>query len=164
MMVEVFLTNITFRLLHFIYPMAFYILYFAFNIYRWGAGYTPTFQALDYGDHPSVSFPFIFIVILAVCPALHLLAFGVDTLRWTLLLTCIERHKRRFLEVSSAAGGATSYERGRSSTSTRIYTSSRVIPTTSHDDSPRRNTSSCEMNTTSTAMEKLFYNGSLAYL
>ena len=161
MMIEIFLTNITFRLLHFIYPMIFYVLYFAFNIYRWGAGYTPYFQALDYGNHSSVAVPFIFVVLLVVCPLLHLLGFGIDTLRWTLLLTCIERHKKRFLEVASATGGATSYARGRSSISTRMNMSSRVCPTS--DTTPGRSVSS-QNKPTSTAMEQLFYNGSLAYL
>ena len=159
MIFEVLLTNITIRLFHFIYPFIFYILYFAFNIYRWSAGYTPVYRVLDYGNYPDSSIVFIIVIFLVVCPVLHLVAFGIDTLRCTILLSCFERHRKRFLEVASAADGTTSYARCQSSFSPRNGSSSRNL------SAPRVSPGENEENNKAVfiAMEQLFSSGRLAY-
>ena len=158
MIIEILVTNITLRLLHLVYPMIFYITYIAFNIYRWGAGYSPVFQVLDYDNHPGMSIGFIFIVAIVIGPVLHLLAYALDTLRLTILLTCIERHRRRFVEVLNGSEGVGSYARGQSSVSNRAQTTSRIYPTDTTSPS-----ASSTNKPISTAMEQLFCNGRLAY-
>ncbi|CAK8685994.1 unnamed protein product [Clavelina lepadiformis] len=109
MITDVLVTNTTVRLLHVFYSAIFYVIFFVFHIYRWAAGNTPAYVVLDYGNHPDLGTIFIIVVLLLVCPLCHVTAYGLDTLRWKLLLVCIKRHQRRFIEVSNAAQGIMTY-------------------------------------------------------
>lgn len=113
MVIDVMMTNITIHILHFVYSFMFYVIYFAFHLYRWGAGYTPLQTALDYGSHTNTSVGFLLITLLLFCPFFHMLAYAIDTLRYFLLINCIARHRKRFIEVSNATEGVRPYTRGR---------------------------------------------------
>ena len=130
MVVDVFVTNITVHLLHFIFPCVFYVLFFLLHVYRWSAGNTPVYMLLDYGNYPASSIAVIFIITLLVSPALHFLAYAIDSLRSSLLLTYIGRHRRRFIEMTNANERFSSFTRGHSSSS-KHPSSTQVHPSNS---------------------------------
>lgn len=103
MMIDVFVSNITIRLLHLVYPAVYYIGFYMFHVYRWASGFTPGYKILDYGNFPGLAVSQIFIVVFVLCPALHCLAYGIDTLRWRILITCFKRHRKRLIDVVNAA-------------------------------------------------------------
>ncbi|XP_078486010.1 uncharacterized protein LOC100182129 [Ciona intestinalis] len=103
MIIDTFITNTSVRILHVIYPVLYYVIYFIFHIYRWGSGFTPKLRVLDYGTSPDSAVPFVIITVLVYCPFIHVIAYVTDTLRWKLLITCVRRHRKRLHDVMRAA-------------------------------------------------------------
>ncbi|XP_039259888.2 uncharacterized protein LOC120336304 [Styela clava] len=101
MLIDVFIHDISVRLLHFIYPDAWFIFFSLIHVYRWAAGYIPTHLVFSFTDIPA-SMPSLFILFVVVIyiPVIHQIAFGIDSLRKKLLVVMWTRFKHERLQTT----------------------------------------------------------------
>lgn len=87
-LVDILISGVPVRLLHFIYPVIFSIAYATFTgIYFAAGGTNPNgdpyiYGVIDYGSTPGPAAGYIIVIVVVVIPLIHLLLFGVYSVRF----------------------------------------------------------------------------------
>ncbi|CAH1244009.1 Hypp7196 [Branchiostoma lanceolatum] len=100
-LIDVAVSSLPFRLLHFVYPSAFGLAYVIFTVIYWAAGGTDTlnrpwiYPVIDYGGNPAMAAGVAAGSVLVAIPLCHVILFGLALAREMLS----GRLKRRSLSV-----------------------------------------------------------------
>ena len=105
-LIDVFISGIPVRILHFIYGAIFTTAYSTFTGIYFAAGGTNAngdpyiYAVLDYGSNPGSAAGWVLVVVLVIVPVVHLLLFGLHTARFWLTYHLWARR-----EAASSNGG-----------------------------------------------------------
>lgn len=104
MIIDVFTVSISIRFLHFTYACALFAMYDLIHVYRWVGGSKPSHDIFYFGDLPAVtSIMFLFVNMVLVIPFVHLIAYGIDSLRASLIAKMRARNRHKVLSTANSS-------------------------------------------------------------
>ena len=75
LLIDLFVNNIPLRLMHFVYPIGYGLVYTLFTVMLWAAGVTPSVYGVltDWGNYPGIAALVTLILSFIVSPLFHVL-------------------------------------------------------------------------------------------